>query len=117
MSAPIAKKKIFPVEVAIWQGEYGCSITIGKTYKDKSTQQWKTTGSLSIADACVALVLLGEAIKEAQALDARQRQAQGNPPARAQRGAPPQEDDAPFEDIGNEDAKRGGAPADTWEPF
>lgn len=59
---PIATKKLYPIEVAIWGGQYGANISIKKRFKDKQTGQYKETNFLSVNEAIVAHRLLGDAI-------------------------------------------------------
>ena len=58
---PIKKLRAGGVEVNIWQGQYGCNITIAKSYKDKAGA-WQRTDNLSTADSIVASHLLQTAI-------------------------------------------------------
>lgn len=56
---------MFPLEIAIWAGQYGVTLSLQKRYKDKTTNEYKTTNFLTISEAIVAHRMMGEAITKA----------------------------------------------------
>ncbi len=45
MSAPLFKKKIGKVSFTIWDSNFGKTVKVEKSYKCKTSEEWKSTNS------------------------------------------------------------------------
>ena len=74
-SKPAKTFRAGQIEVAVWSGEYGPSITVSKSYKDK-TGEWKRTNFLNLGDIVIASKLLEKTIDYTMSMDRKPAQHQ-----------------------------------------
>lgn len=61
MTKPAKVWRTKGVDLAAWEGQYGYTFTIRKTYKPKDSDQWKESKSLFSSDLDALVSMIGEA--------------------------------------------------------